>query len=65
VQAWLPAREIVERALAVRKEKSGEPSGRVLVFDEYASWKVREPQMPRPRELTPLRRTTSTLSRRT
>ncbi|PWN95382.1 metal-dependent protein hydrolase [Tilletiopsis washingtonensis] len=39
VQAWLPAREIVERALAVRKEKSGEPSGRVLVFDEYASWK--------------------------
>lgn len=46
VQAWLPAREIVERALAARKEKSGEPSGRVLVFDEYASWKVRGPRSP-------------------
>ncbi|CAD6890027.1 unnamed protein product [Tilletia controversa] len=39
-EAWLPAREIVLNALNVRKSVSGgDPQGRVLVFDEFASWK--------------------------
>lgn len=37
--AWLPAREIVEKAMSRRAELSGDAQGRVLVFDEFASWK--------------------------
>lgn len=37
-KAWLPAREIVKRAVEKRKEV--DPSGKVLVFDEFAPWKV-------------------------
>ncbi|CEH15287.1 gamm1 protein [Ceraceosorus bombacis] len=38
--AWLPAREIVLRAVEGRKGVEGADSrGRILVFDEYASWK--------------------------
>lgn len=37
-KAWLPAREIVKRA--VEKRKDVHPSGKVLVFDEFAPWKV-------------------------
>ncbi|GAA5988366.1 hypothetical protein JCM5350_004416 [Sporobolomyces pararoseus] len=36
-KAWLPAREIVKRAVEKRKEVH--PSGKVLVFDEFAPWK--------------------------
>ncbi|GAA5922716.1 hypothetical protein JCM1841_001116 [Sporobolomyces salmonicolor] len=36
-KAWLPAREIVQRA--VEKRKDVHPSGKVLVFDEFAPWK--------------------------
>jgi urease accessory protein len=41
-QAWLPARKIIEDALTSRKEKEGGDSkGRLLIFDEFAAWKVR------------------------
>ncbi|GAA6064498.1 hypothetical protein JCM10212_002386 [Sporobolomyces blumeae] len=36
-KAWLPARDIVKRAVEQRKEVH--PSGKVLVFDEFAPWK--------------------------
>ncbi|KAM0745817.1 putative GAMM1 protein [Meredithblackwellia eburnea MCA 4105] len=36
-KAWLPAREIVVRALEGRKDVEG--SGRVIVFDEFCPWK--------------------------
>ncbi|KAE8259115.1 hypothetical protein A4X13_0g1228 [Tilletia indica] len=39
-EAWLPAREIVLKALEARKSiPGGDSQGRVLVFDEFASWK--------------------------
>jgi len=39
-EAWLPSREIVLQALNARKEvPGGDPQGRILVFDEFASWK--------------------------
>lgn len=38
-EAWLPARQIVEAALSRRVEAGGDPQGRILVFDDYASWK--------------------------
>lgn len=38
-KAWLPARDIVKRA--VEKRKGVHPSGKVLIFDEFAPWKVR------------------------
>jgi len=37
-KAWLPAREIVKKA--VEKRKDVHSSGKVLVFDEFAPWKV-------------------------
>ena len=40
-KAWLPARDIVKRA--VEKRKDVHPSGKVLIFDEFAPWKVRRP----------------------
>ncbi|KWU41968.1 putative GAMM1 protein [Rhodotorula sp. JG-1b] len=36
-KAWLPARDIVKRA--VEKRKDVHPSGKVLIFDEFAPWK--------------------------
>ncbi|GAA5893772.1 hypothetical protein JCM6882_003091 [Rhodosporidiobolus microsporus] len=36
-KAWLPAREIVEKGLAERKEIH--PSGNIIVFREFAPWK--------------------------
>lgn len=36
--AWLPARSIVEKAVLSRKEVDA--SGRVVVFEEFAPWKV-------------------------
>ncbi|CAO1638977.1 unnamed protein product [Sympodiomycopsis kandeliae] len=38
-QAWLPAREIVLNAVQNRKVESGDESGRILLFNEFASWK--------------------------
>lgn len=38
-EAWLPARQVVVDALAVRKEKTGDEQGRILLFDDSASWK--------------------------
>lgn len=43
-KAWLPARDIVKRAVEKRKEVH--PSGKVLIFDEFAPWKVRRPLSP-------------------
>jgi len=41
-QAWLPARKIIEQALQGRKQaEGGDSKGRLLIFDEYSSWKVR------------------------
>lgn len=37
-KAWLPAREIVQRAVEARKQVH--PSGKILIFDEFAPWKV-------------------------
>ncbi|CDR44306.1 hypothetical protein NBRC10512_005307 [Rhodotorula toruloides] len=36
-KAWLPAREIVQRAVEARKQVH--PSGKILIFDEFAPWK--------------------------
>ncbi|BGP56907.1 hypothetical protein JCM8202v2_004543 [Rhodotorula sphaerocarpa] len=36
-KAWLPARDIVKRAVERRKE--AHPSGKIIIFDEYAPWK--------------------------
>jgi len=39
-RSWLPAREIIEKALNNRKDgPSADPQGRLLIFDEFASWK--------------------------
>ncbi|KAK0551358.1 hypothetical protein OC846_003319 [Tilletia horrida] len=39
-EAWLPARDIVVKALDARKTVTGgDAQGRILVFDEFASWK--------------------------
>lgn len=44
-KAWLPAREIVLKALEERKNvEGGDKGGRVLVFEGYASWKVSFPK---------------------
>lgn len=53
-KAWLPARDIVKRA--VEKRKDVHPSGKVLIFDEFAPWKVRPPFCP-PETLPTLSRT--------
>ncbi|CAO1622714.1 unnamed protein product [Parajaminaea phylloscopi] len=37
--AWLPARQTVVDALRVRKDKTGDAQGRILLFDDYAAWK--------------------------
>lgn len=37
-EAWLPARDIVERSYHARKEVH--PSGRIVLFEDYAPWKV-------------------------
>lgn len=40
-EAWLPARKIIEEALLSRKEsQGGDAKGRLLIFDDYAAWKV-------------------------
>ena len=45
-QAWLPARQIIKDALAGRKSGEGaDASGRLLIFDEYAAWKVCDRRM--------------------
>lgn len=36
--AWIPARQIVADALM--KRKNVDPSGRVLLFEKFAPWKV-------------------------
>ncbi|GAA6037346.1 hypothetical protein JCM8097_008522 [Rhodosporidiobolus ruineniae] len=36
-KAWLPAREIVQRAVEARK--SIHPSGKIIIFEEFAPWK--------------------------
>ena len=36
--AWLPARDLVVAALNKRKEV--DPSGRIILFDQFAPWKV-------------------------
>lgn len=39
-RSWLPARSIIEKALKARKEGAdADPQGRLLIFDDYASWK--------------------------
>ncbi|KAH0446001.1 hypothetical protein IEQ34_025168 [Dendrobium chrysotoxum] len=39
-RSWLPARAIIEKALKTRKEGAdADPQGRLLIFDDYASWK--------------------------
>lgn len=71
-KAWLPAREIVQRAVEKRKEEA-HPSGKVVIFSEFAPWKVSFPPLRSARRvapgatLTPLvvRRSTSTSSSRT
>jgi urease accessory protein len=41
-EAWLPARKIIEDALQSRKQsEGGDAKGRLLIFDDYAAWKVR------------------------
>jgi urease accessory protein len=41
-EAWLPARKLIEDALQSRKQtEGGDSEGRLLVFDDYAAWKVR------------------------
>lgn len=41
-EAWMPARQVVLDALNARKSVAGgDPAGRILVFDEFAAWKVR------------------------
>lgn len=42
-KAWLPARDIVKRAVEKRKEVH--PSGKIIIFDEYAPWKVSPPSL--------------------
>lgn len=37
--AWLPARDIVAKSIAARKELSGDAQGRIILFNEYAAWK--------------------------
>jgi hypothetical protein len=37
-RSWLPARDIVLDGLSRRIKK--DPSGRIIVFDQYAPWKV-------------------------
>ncbi|GAA5940482.1 Myg1p [Sporobolomyces koalae] len=55
-KAWLPAREIVKRAVESRKDVH--PSGKVLVFDEFAPWKehlhILEQDLAIPQEELPL-----------
>ncbi|GAA6017580.1 hypothetical protein JCM10207_001213 [Rhodosporidiobolus poonsookiae] len=36
-KAWLPAREIVQKAVEARKEVH--PSGKIVIFEEFAPWK--------------------------
>jgi len=71
-KAWLPARDIVVRAVESRKDVH--PSGKVIVFTEFCPWKVRLSltlsrstwRRPRDRALTrssPARRSTFTSSR--
>lgn len=38
-RAWLPARQVVVDALKVRRDKSGDEQGRIIVFDKPATWK--------------------------
>lgn len=38
-EAWLPARDIVVQAIAQRQQEGGDAQGRILVFNDYASWK--------------------------
>lgn len=37
--AWLPARDLVVARLSKRKEV--DPSGRIILFEQFAPWKVR------------------------
>lgn len=37
--AWLPARDLVVAGLSKRKEV--DPSGRIILFEQFAPWKVR------------------------
>lgn len=40
-RSWLPARKIIEDALSNRKNVDGaDPKGRLLIFDDFAAWKV-------------------------
>ncbi|KDN52628.1 metal-dependent protein hydrolase [Tilletiaria anomala UBC 951] len=40
VHGWLPARKLVQTALANRKTaEGGDSSGKILIFDGYVSWK--------------------------
>ena len=56
VHAWLPARQLVAKALAERKQKSddSDPSGRLIIFDTSVAWKVRNstPSKTRRKPLT-------------
>jgi uncharacterized UPF0160 family protein len=38
-KAWLPAREIIVKAMSERMNV--DKSGKIVVFDEFAPWKVR------------------------
>ncbi|TNY21272.1 putative GAMM1 protein [Rhodotorula diobovata] len=55
-KAWLPARDIVVRA--VEKRKDVHPSGKVIVFDEFCPWKehlhVLEDELSIPADELPL-----------
>lgn len=38
-KSWYPARSLVENGVTSRKQH--DPSGRLIVFEEFAPWKVR------------------------
>lgn len=40
-KSWLPARDLVVAALSARKQV--DPSGRIMIFDQFAPWKVGSP----------------------
>ena len=42
--AWLPARDLVVGGLSKRKDV--DPTGRIILFEQFAPWKVFELIMP-------------------
>jgi hypothetical protein len=42
--SWYPARHLIETA--VKSRKTHNSSGKLIVFDDFAPWKVRRPSQP-------------------